>query len=267
MGNIKEVLYNREVPKSMLNDRLTVELCENVHLHYRNLRLEFSKEEFLFLLKHLKSVDEKIVEEFEYGDDKFQSLIQTFDLPESTEFDNRLQVESQVEGHYHVHYRNLRIETMNLRELGYWEIPKSAGMDDDYYRDILSKIDIKDMKLEDRKIGDLLVTIYDDPEMIGSRTVPISESPCLRALNGNEAGYIEYLEFVKEQKRRKLGVIDNTHSLERFKATIASLDATGYVDCFMVVFGNLIGDGQHRAAWLYNKYGNDKTIKVINVRV
>lgn len=267
MGNIKEVLYSREVPKSMLNDRLTVELCENVHLHYRNLRLEFSKEEFLFLLKHLKSVDEKTVEEFEYGADKFQGLVQTFDLPESTEFDDRLQVEEQVEGHYHIHYRNLRVEAMNLRELGYWEIPKRAGMDDVYYRDMLSHLDIKGMKLEDRKIGDLMVTIYDNPRMVGSRNVPVSESPCLKALNGDEEGYVEYLEFVKEQKRRNLGVIDNTHSLERFKSTIASLDACGYVDCFMVVFGNLIGDGQHRAAWLYNKYGNDKTIKVINVRV
>ena len=92
MGNIKEVLYSREVPKSMLNNRLTVELCENVHLHYRNLRLEFSKEEFLFLLKHLKSVDEKTIEEFEYGDDKFQSLVQTFQLPDwcSTLPENRI---------------------------------------------------------------------------------------------------------------------------------------------------------------------------------
>tara|TARA_Y100000034_G_C6909175_1_gene423059 strand:+ start:5536 stop:6336 length:801 start_codon:yes stop_codon:yes gene_type:complete len=266
MGNIRQVLYNQEVPKSMLNNRLTVELCENVHVHYRNLRLEFSKEEFLFLLKHLKGVDEEIIENFDYGDN-FQSLVETFELPESTEFDDRLQIEEQVEGHYHVHYRNLRIETQDLRELGYWEIPKPIGMDQIYYRDILSKMDIKGMNIEDRKIGDLLVTIYDDPRMVGARNVPVSESPCLRLLKGDEAGYLEYINHVKERKRRNLGVEDNTHSLERTKATIRSLEKRDYVGCFIVVFGNLIGDGQHRAAWLYHKYGNDKVIKVINVDV
>lgn len=267
MGNTVSVLHEQKVPKSMLNNRLTVELCENVHLHYRNLRLEFSKEEFLFLLEHFKSLDEEEIKNFEYGDDKFQSLVQTFDLPETTEFDDRLQIEEQAEGHFHVHYRNLRIETPDLRELGYWEVPKPIGMDMTYYRDILSKMSIKGMKIEDRKIGDLVVTIYDDPKMIDSRDVPISESPCLKLLNGDEEGYLEYINLVKARKKKNLGVEDNTHSLERSKATIASLDKRGYEDCFIVVFGNMIGDGQHRASWLYNKYGNDKIVKVINIDV
>lgn len=264
MGNIREILYQRKVPKSMLNSRLTVELCENVHFHYRNLRLEFSKEEFLFILKHLKDIDENKVENFEYGEGKFEGLINTFCLPESTEFDDRLQIEEQAEGHYHVHYRNLRIETVDLRELGYWEIPKHMGIDHTYYRDILSKMKVKNAKIENKKIGDLLVTVYNEE---GANNVPVSESPCLKLLEGDEEGYIQYIEYVKERKRQKLGVEDNTHSLERFKATINSLEKRGYVDCYIVVFGNLIGDGQHRAAWLYHKYGNDKVIEVIKVDV
>lgn len=257
----------------MLNNRLTVELCENVHLHYRNLRLEFSKEEFLFLLKHLKGISEKDIEEFEYGNG-FKSLVETFGLPDSTEFDDRLQIEEQVEGHYHVHYRNLRLETEDLRELGYWELPKHIGMDQTYYRDILSKMKIKSLNIEDRKIGDLQVTIYDGPAIIGGyttplagRIVPVSESPCLKLLTGDEDGYVRYIEHVKERKRIKLGVEDNTHSLNRSRVMVKSLEKRGYVDCFIVVFGNLIGDGQHRAAWLYHKYGNDKVIKVISVDV
>lgn len=262
MGNIKEILYKEEVPKSLLNKRFTIELCENVHMHYRNLRLEFSKEEFLFLLKHLKSLDEDEIENFLYGRD-FKFLVKTFDLPDKTEFDDRLQIEEQVEGHYHVHYRNLRVETKDLRELGYWKVPKPISMDYTYYRDILSNIKVKEFEIEERKIGDLFITIY-DPE---PKEVPVSHSPCLRLLNGDEQGYVDYIEYVKERKRKILGVEDNTHSLEKFKNTIESLNRYGYSDCFIVVFGNLIGDGQHRAAWLYHKHGNEKVVKVINVKV
>lgn len=263
MGNIREVLYKADVPKSMLNSRLTVELCENVHLHYRNLRLEFPKEEFLFLLKHLKGLDESEIESFDYSEDNFKALVQTFDLPASTEYDDRLQIEEQVEGHYHVHYRNLRMEVVNLRELGYWEVPKQIGMDQIYYQDILSKHNIKKLDIEDRRIGDLLVTVYDEEH--GARNLPVSESPCLKLVRGDEEGYLEYINYVRERKRREMGVEDNTHSLEKSKVTLKSLENVGYQDCFIVVFGNLIGDGQHRASWLYDKYGDDKMIKVISV--
>lgn len=256
------IYFKRKVPESMFNKRLKVELCENVHLHYRNLRLEFSKEEFLFLLKHLKSLDEKEIEDFEYKDNS-KDLIHTNDLPTSTEFNDRLQIE-EVGDHYHVHYRNLRIETTNLRELGYWEVPEPISMDYDYFMKILSKNTYDEVKVEDRRIGDLKVTIYDDP--INHRSVPVSESPCLMFLNGDEEGYIEYIQFVKEFKIRKDGIEEDIHSVDRFKSLIASLEDTDYKDCLIVVFENLIGDGQHRAAWLYNKYGNDKVIKVVSVK-
>lgn len=267
MGNIREVIYKNKVPSSLLNNRITVELCENVHFHYRNLRLEFPKEEFLLILRKLKNIDESEIEGFEFGEDKFKPLINDFDLPETTEFDDRLQIEEQLEGHYHMHYRNLRIEVNDLRELGYWDIPKQITMDQSYFRDVLSKQEIKGMKIEDRKIGDLLVTVYDDPEMKDTRNVPVSESPCLKFFNDDREGYQDYINLVKQRKLLKLGVEDNTHSVENFDVLVQSLEKRGYSNCFIVVCGNLIGDGQHRAAWLYHKFGNDKIIKVISVDV
>ena len=94
----------------MLNQRFTVELCENVHIHYRNLRLEFPKEEFLKILRVMKSLDEEEIENFEYGDNRLKSLFEGNILPRETEFNDRLVLEEQVAGHYHLHYRNLRIE-------------------------------------------------------------------------------------------------------------------------------------------------------------
>lgn len=118
MGNTKNIIKKQIVPVPQQNNRITVELCENIHLHYRNLRLEFTKEEFLPIVKLVKSLDEKKIEEFEYGPDKFKALIYQNTLPDNTEFNDRLQIEEQEEGHFHVHYRNLRIEVNDLGELG-----------------------------------------------------------------------------------------------------------------------------------------------------
>lgn len=109
MGRVRRVIAQGEVDKPIFNKRACVELCENVHLHYRNLRLEFDKDEFLNLLAMLRKIDPKEVANFPYAPDAFQEIARTT-VHETTEHDSRLVVEEQVEGHYHVHYRNLRIE-------------------------------------------------------------------------------------------------------------------------------------------------------------
>jgi len=109
MGDIKKVLFKCSVPAPLQSDRITVELCENVHLHYRNLRLEFPKKEFLLILRKLKQLDERDIKNFEYGKG-LKFLISDHDLPIKTEFNNRLQVEEQENGLFHIHYKNMRIE-------------------------------------------------------------------------------------------------------------------------------------------------------------
>jgi len=48
MGNVYNVLGKRDIndKTDYFATRLIVEDCENIHLHYRNLRIEFSDEEF-----------------------------------------------------------------------------------------------------------------------------------------------------------------------------------------------------------------------------
>ena len=118
MGIVKKVLLEKEIPVPDLNRRLTVELCENVHLHYRNLRLEFKADEFAFLLRALREISPEYVENFEFGEDEFEAVVYTNELPDETYFNRRLRIEEQQGGHYHVHYRNLRIEVNDLKEVG-----------------------------------------------------------------------------------------------------------------------------------------------------
>lgn len=49
MGNVYKILAEAKIKNSpdFFPTRLVIELCENIHLHYRNIRWEFSYEEFL----------------------------------------------------------------------------------------------------------------------------------------------------------------------------------------------------------------------------
>jgi hypothetical protein len=109
MGQVARIVVQGTVDKPLFNRRACIDLCENVHLHYRNLRLEFPKDEFLDLLKMLHGLDPKEIANFPYAPEAFKEAAR-IELPETTEYDSRFVVEEQVEGHYHIHYRNLRIE-------------------------------------------------------------------------------------------------------------------------------------------------------------
>lgn len=110
MGDIKRILLTGNVPAPSLNTRFVVELSENVHIHYRNLRIEMDKDEFLLLLAAMKKIDEGTVSSFAYGPDAFLALAGAT-LPEATPFNGRLRVEEQRNGTIHIHYRNLRLES------------------------------------------------------------------------------------------------------------------------------------------------------------
>lgn len=116
MGEIKEVVVEKTVPTPMFNDSLRVELCENVHIHYRNIRLEFGPEEFLLFREAMVRCDPDRVREFPYGKDHV--LLVTAGLPEKCEFNDRMRVEEQTNGCWHIHYRNLRGEFRTLEEAG-----------------------------------------------------------------------------------------------------------------------------------------------------
>lgn len=111
MGEVrKKIFENNNLSNFMFNNRLAIELCENVHLHYRDMRLEFSSEEFLLLLRVFASLNRGEIRNFNYSNTAFKSLFTENILPDKTEFNNRLVVEEQDQGHYHIHYRNMRIE-------------------------------------------------------------------------------------------------------------------------------------------------------------
>jgi hypothetical protein len=96
--------------------RLAVDLCENIHLHYRDIRLDFSLREWKTFVDFIANVSEVIQKEHsDYnGTDPnyfFQSGVK---IPAQSDFyPGRFRVELQgppFEGIIHIHYNDLRLE-------------------------------------------------------------------------------------------------------------------------------------------------------------
>ena len=131
MGAIKTVLDQRELPERELhNSRLFIDLSENVHIHFREIRLMFSVPEFFefsdVLRESAGEVRRWLARHPEYREQQvFDGLLvaggvrrQTTPLlkspkpHESTYFPNRLQIELQEESvidSVHIHFRDYRL--------------------------------------------------------------------------------------------------------------------------------------------------------------
>lgn len=293
MGRIKIILKKKKVPAPKLNNRLTCELCENIHIHYRNIRVEFTKEEFLHILRLLHNIDINEVENFHYSDWAYKEIIKDFGLPEKTFYNNRLQIEQQMEGHYHIHYRNVRLEFDDLQDIGF---SKSFG----WYKkckynlkmlmhnvsmyiikcshtakkmSVLSNLKIKFDKDFISKNNDLYFYTYKKTVMKlknlkcslltkdGWHTYKLKDSPEYKFLQGDQQAYIDYCDYKNPRVNGEI------HSVQRFNNLLASLEANGFdKDSYILVNqDNIIIDGKHRACWLLHKYGKHKKIKVLKI--
>jgi hypothetical protein len=117
MGIIKKIIFSKKIEDNNINDdRFCIELCENVHFHYKDIRLEFDPKEFLHILKSIKKIKEKDILDFQYNNENFKEIVK-IKLDGQSVFENRYQMEEQINGFYHTHYRNLRIENKKIIKL------------------------------------------------------------------------------------------------------------------------------------------------------
>lgn len=239
-------------PEPMLHERLSVDLCENIHLHFQNLRFEFSKEEFCHLLDGLSGIDLN----------RRGEVLHMENLPEPTEWDDRLQVEEQVEGHYHIHYRNLRLEFADFAELGV-----EIKLDDKYRVD--SKFENECSKPQGWKlagirtetIASLKAHVY---TKTGDELVEIKKSPIYQALISNSpAIYNQYREIVLKYNP------GCRYEWAAFQALKAAIERDGYNQNHLIVIkgaDKTIVDGQHRASILAYLHGDQHKVKVAHYK-
>ena len=92
--------------------------------------------------------------------------------------------------------------------------------------------------------------------------IPLSQCVPYRYLQGDTAAYEEYCRIHAETGRPLM-------SMERYDELISSMKKQGFDEehIIMVDENNIVKDGQHRACWLAWKYGLDREVEVLQVKV
>ena len=123
MGHIKKLLAVKEIePRSITPNTVWTDLCENVHLHHRNVRFDMSERDWAHLRAAITTCGvaiEKVAEEKNYREGNPVFLVQQiFNEPvpsDSDYYPNRVCIELNQDNTVHFHYRNIRLH-WSLRE-------------------------------------------------------------------------------------------------------------------------------------------------------
>jgi hypothetical protein len=117
MGHIKKLLAIGDIgPRLITSNMVWSDLCENIHFHIRNMRMDMSPKEwshFLSSIHNLGMAVEYNIEKFDWraGDPNFEVQL-CYDNPvtSNTEyFPNRVTIELQKDNTIHFHYRDIRL--------------------------------------------------------------------------------------------------------------------------------------------------------------
>lgn len=119
MGVIKKVLFRGEILGKPRHRNLFLDMEENIHIHYRDLRIELSRAEFEDIARIFAAQSQElqaIIEQKKYQDGKLPNANQedvriwtNSKLPNDVKYHpQRLSLEECGDG-YHFHYRNLKL--------------------------------------------------------------------------------------------------------------------------------------------------------------
>lgn len=117
MGHIKKVLASQHLePRSITPRMIWVDLCENIHIHYRNFRFDMSKQEFatwMCAMNCLYKASEYSMHKFKFEEGDPNNLKQLQFRQEinnnSDYYPNRAVLEWNRDDTYHFHYRDFRL--------------------------------------------------------------------------------------------------------------------------------------------------------------
>lgn len=229
-------------PRTITARGIWTDLCENVHLHFRNLRLDFSEKEFAHFRCAINAIGgalEKCAIESDYREGDPNVLIQqTFDVPLASDTDyypNRFLIELQMDNTVHVHYRDIRLHFTVT------EFIKIAGM---FTKARFALTAIKDFPYKGitEKVREWVPIQLIQPYDAGHRALDIDKE------------HREGIEVVKQlmaDKKRIRPILVNPEGqrLDGFKRYMAHLElGRQQIECIIDPFG--VMGGQHNQSLL-----------------
>ncbi len=206
MGVIKKVLYRGDILGVPRHKNLFLDMEENIHIHYRDLRIELSRGEFEDIAKIFQKQSQEllgIIEKKNYQDGK---------LPNANQDDVRIWTESglknAVKYHpvrisleecgdgYHFHYRNykLLIDGPEFRQIA--EIFRTISIDAPYastYEEIIELLDANEIDY-----------LLDSGNIIGS-TLAIAAAKYHLPKIRDIFGYTGFTKKVSDNETRYVG--------------------------------------------------------------
>ena len=243
MGEIKKVLAMGEVePRTITANQIWTDLCEDIHLHFRNTRIDFSEVEwahFRAAINQLGMATEMVADENNYREGNNDFLIQQiYNVNTRTDSDyypNRVLIELQKDNTVHFHYRDIRLHFSNPEFL---KIAKMFSSAVKAYKKIEPFPYVVEERTRFNNVPIDLVQPYD----AGHRALAIDEDH----RNG-----IEFVkELIKEGKRiRPVLVSCKGQRLDGFKRYMAHKElGKKSIDIIVDPFGEM--GGQHNQSFI-----------------
>jgi len=245
MGKIRKVLAQEKIePRYITADKIWGDLCEDIHLHYRNIRFDFSALEwanFRAAINHIGMGLEYTIEKYDYkeGDPNFLVSVY-YNTPVSTDtkyYPNRVVVEFQRDNTVHFHYRDVRL---------HWTLPEFLQIARMFTEALEKYHNLKEFPFKDVKEKTRVKVPIDDIQPYDPGHLPLEPDRW-----ENHTAGIEYVKkLIKEGKKiRPILVATNGQRLDGFKRYMAFKEL-GYkeIECIIDPFGK--AGGQHNQSML-----------------
>jgi hypothetical protein len=224
----------------LFNTRVSFDLSENVHLHYRDLRVVFGKEEWNSFAEFVAKANNWLLG-VEYGENSvrpFQEIEEQ--LPDKSKyFDGDIVLEEQANGWFHLHLHDFRFEFTKTVRNSIINVLAQGGM--------YNVIPLKE----------LFVIVYDWE--LGWVNLPIHQSPIYLSLFDDFVSHDFYMNKLVET----FPDVPNVVSTEQYKELARSILESGFTPLTeprVNIDENRVIDGHHRVSILLRMFGPDKKL-------
>lgn len=234
MGDTASYVSQHTPVSRLCADRLCLDLCENIHLHYRDMRLEFSVPEwkqFAAKIGELHNWVRPRLPGYREGTDRFEQKAMTV-ARQPDYHPGRVRIERLVNGTYHLHLEDIRLEF--------------SPQQFEALRQLFARSNQVDRRV---LLSDVRVRVLDEQGQWNN--VPVQQSPLYRGPRyGDWAAHEQYIALLRRHNKAKS--ITPTDEFGRLYSYIHNngFRPSEHPDPVRIDGNNVAWDGHHRLAIL-----------------